>query len=76
MLDIAKWEWMLWGGAAFVSVVALVQLMLARRDDLVHQLRSEFEAEIARKRDEERRAKQKSAKGKAPAVAKPEKKAA
>jgi len=76
MMDIAKWEWMLWGGAAFVAVVALVQLMLARRDDLVEQLRSEFEAEIARKREEERRAKQRAVKGKMPQAAKPEKKAA
>jgi hypothetical protein len=76
MLDIAKWEWMLWGGAAFVATVALVQLMLARRDDLIQQVRSEFEEEIARKREEERRAKQKAGKAKSPQPVKSDKKAA
>lgn len=75
-MDIAKWEWLLWGGAAFIAVVALVQLMLARRDDLVDQLRSEFEAEIARKREEERRAKQRAGKGKAAPATSSGKKAA
>lgn len=35
VLDMEVWDWVLFGGAAFVAVISLVILMLRRRDEVV-----------------------------------------
>lgn len=57
MLDLQGWEIALLGGAAFVSVTALVRMMQVRRDQLTNELLSQAEAEHRRQQEEERKAK-------------------
>jgi hypothetical protein len=61
MSNMDRWDVLLLIGAGFAAVVALIQLMLARRDEILRTLKADFEAEQQRKRDEERKTKQREA---------------
>lgn len=61
MSNMDRWDILLLIGAGFVAVVALIQLMLGRRDEILRTLKADFEAEQQRKRDEERKTKQREA---------------
>ncbi|MEM9187074.1 MAG: hypothetical protein AAGB00_11315 [Planctomycetota bacterium] len=59
MQGIDLWDAVLIGGAALIAVSSLTQLMRARRDLLVAQVRRQLAEEQARRRAEERRKKKK-----------------
>lgn len=44
MTDLDKWDVLILAGAAFVAVTSLVRLMLARRDELVSEVKHQIDA--------------------------------
>ena len=54
MLTLETWEIVLLGVAGLIAVTTLVRLMRSKRDDLLKQLRSDFDQEQTRLKREER----------------------
>lgn len=51
-MNLTRWDWVLYGVAAFVAVRALIRIMASRRDDMTAALEREREAALADKRKE------------------------
>jgi hypothetical protein len=45
--DLDHWDWLILAGAAFVAVTSLVRLMLARRDELMKEVKDQLAASKA-----------------------------
>jgi hypothetical protein len=49
MTNLDNWDWLILAAAAFVAVTSLVRLMLARRDELVREVKNQIAAPRARR---------------------------
>jgi hypothetical protein len=65
MLNMDVWDWVLFGGAAYVAVTSLVILMRRRRDEVLAELEAQSQAERQRKAHAEREAKRKQKRNRA-----------
>ena len=52
MLGMERWEWVLWGVAAYVAVSSLVRLMRHRRGVAMHHLQQQIAQEQQRQQQQ------------------------
>ena len=64
MPSMDVWDWVLFGGAAYVAITSLVVLMRRRRDEILGELEAQAHIERERKRQVELEEKRKAKKNK------------
>ena len=56
-MNLTRWDWFLFAGAAFLAVRALIRMLIARRDEMRAAIEGErFRAAKAKQRREEQEA--------------------